>query len=413
MKKPAAHPLENLRLQELLKYRILDTLPESTYDDVTRLASQICGTPVAMISLIDRNRQWFKAKHGSDLQQTPRDLAFCAHAILSQELTEVPDLSLDDRFRDNPLVANAPHARFYAGAPLVTPSGVAIGTLCVLDLKPRRLTDEQKSALVALSRQVVTQLELRKANFELLNSHRQLMEAHRLAALGQMAAGIAHEINNPLTIILSRAEQVQMDLEKGVIEAPALKEKMTSIEHTTQRIARIVHGLRVFARDDTSAPMRTNSWAQIRKETLSFCRERLHDAGIELICDESTDFDFLCHPLQIQQVLLNLLGNAADAVAGLNERWIRLEAATTADGIEIRVTDSGRGLGPHVRHRIFEPFFTTKEVGKGMGLGLSISKGVIEDHGGSLRYDEESPHTRFILRLPRDLTTGAPKNAAG
>jgi PAS domain S-box-containing protein len=154
---------ESERLAALGRYDILDTSAEAEFDDFTRLASQICGTPMATITLIDAARQWFKSKVGMEASETPRDISFCGHAIVGHEILEVSDALEDERFRDNPLVTGDPNVRFYAGAPLVTPDGQNIGALCVLDRTPHRLTPEQREMLTVLSRQVVHLLELRLA----------------------------------------------------------------------------------------------------------------------------------------------------------------------------------------------------------------------------------------------------------
>ena len=152
---------ETRRLAALHRYRILDTEPEQSFDDLTLLASHICGTPIALITLIDRERQWFKARVGVDLTETSRSAAICAHAIQQHDIFIVPDTLQSDTFKNNPYVSGEPHIRFYAGAPLVTPDGHALGTLCVMDQVPRTLTAEQLEALEALRRQAQAQLQLR------------------------------------------------------------------------------------------------------------------------------------------------------------------------------------------------------------------------------------------------------------
>jgi len=158
---------EKKRLNVLWQYEVLDTVPEELFDDLTELAARICEAPIALISLVDEKRQWFKSKVGTTVNETSRDISFCAHAIQQSDLFIVPDATKDERFAQNPLVTSEPKIRFYAGAPLFTPDGYALGTLCVIDKVPRELRPDQKQALVILARHVVSQLELRRRSRDL------------------------------------------------------------------------------------------------------------------------------------------------------------------------------------------------------------------------------------------------------
>ncbi|MGA2592102.1 MAG: GAF domain-containing protein [Bryobacteraceae bacterium] len=161
--KPPIPPNEQARLELLRQYQILDTAAEQVFDEITALAANICETPICLLTFVDRDRTWYKSSVGMEVTETPREIAFCSHAICQDELYVVPDTRADERFADNPLVTGDPSLRFYAGMPLLSPEGLAMGTLCVLDRKPRALTPEQADKLKALAKSAVLLLEIRRA----------------------------------------------------------------------------------------------------------------------------------------------------------------------------------------------------------------------------------------------------------
>ncbi|CAK6689594.1 GAF domain-containing protein [Synechococcus sp. BA-124 BA4] len=191
--RPTAASREEARLEALKDYCILDTAPEQSYDDITLLATHLCEVPIALISLVDAERQWFKSRVGVDVSETSRDVSFCAHAILGKDTLVVRDAREDERFRDNPLVCQSPHIVFYAGVPLTTPEGARIGTLCVIDHRPRDLSDLQLRSLKALARQVVLQLELKRVSDQLAGALERIDVMEELIPICSYCKGIRND----------------------------------------------------------------------------------------------------------------------------------------------------------------------------------------------------------------------------
>lgn len=229
-----------------------------------------------------------------------------------------------------------------------------------------------------------------------------MLSASKMSALGEMAAGLAHEINNPVAIIHGNAILLNQLSARGAVASAEIKKTSKIIASTAERISKITRALRAFARDAEQDPFEVVSLKHMLDETAEFCRQRFLSHGIEFITDGvCADLKIQCQPVQISQVLLNLLNNAHDAVENASERWIRISTLDCGERVEIHVEDSGTGISPEMRDRIFQPFFTTKDVGKGTGLGLSVAKGIVESHSGWLGVLPTNKNTCFVVQLPK------------
>ena len=671
--KPKTLINENERLAELYDLQILDTDPEANLDDITYLASQICQTPIALISLVDSTRQWFKSRVGLTTNETPRDISFCGHAIHQSKPFIVEDTLKDDRFMENPLVTGAPYFRFYAGAQLRTSNGFNIGTLCVIDQKPNHLSVQQIKSLEALARQTISIFEAKRKlletreqqyffsnivnalpdlifhvdlnycykftnasyekwfnldrsrtegksmaevigdgafmrvkpyldralngeqldfqltlpylvqgqthnrtvnviyrpershegkvvgifgvvrditalkfaeytaekkseeltealkdslvnqesfraifdnspmglarvdhryKFKLVNSalanmlgysveeligisvvdithpddravtleqfktfptgtgllnrfrkryfHKsgntiwvqicskaikfsneeqlslfsvienvteviekesalanaqvQLVNTAKMTSLGEMARGMAHEINNPLSIIQGKSFQIRKMIEKGLFDPKLHTKELLVIDEAVFRIATIIQGLRVFSTDAKQDHFKVLDISKLIEDTLIICRERIKVFGIKLTVNCPPNLKAECRRGEMSQALLNILHNASDAIEKLPVRWIDIEVTEKEDRLSITIRDSGPGIPKEVVDKLTSPFFTTKTTGKGTGLGLSITKGIIDGHQGLLKYKEIDGHTAFLVEIPKSQT---------
>ncbi|HEX8705459.1 MAG TPA: ATP-binding protein [Myxococcaceae bacterium] len=514
---------EDARLRALYSYGVLDTQPEPTFDGIARLAAQICGTPIALISLLDKDRQWFKSSSGLEARQTRRDVAFCTYAILEPGVFVVPDALADPRFAHNPLVTGDPHIRFYAGAPLVNPEGFSLGTVCVIDRVPRQLEREKVLALETLAEQVVAQLELRRLNrsqtrlidelsesnerFEVIlratndviwdwdlmtnqvtwneritevlgyplkslentsewwysaihpedrervrtsieraiagsgavwfdeyrmrranGTYARIMDrgsilrdiqgrpvqmlgaladisereemrarlalADRMASVGTLAAGVAHEINNPLAYVIANLDYARQELGAAAADqAPReaeVPEALQEAREGAERVRIIVKELKMFSRPDDDRMELVDVHRAIDSAATMAWNELRHRA--RLVKEYQPVPSVYGNETRLGQVFLNLLVNAAQAIpeGAADRNEIRVSTRLDPQGrIVIEVRDTGGGIPEEVRPRIFEPFFTTKPVGMGTGLGLSICHGIIQSLGGELRFETE------------------------
>jgi PAS domain S-box-containing protein len=242
------------------------------------------------------------------------------------------------------------------------------------------------------------EVELEKS---LLVERAKMINSSKMATLGEMSAGIAHEINNPLAIIVGKTDKLERLAARPGMTIETLLPEFADIKKTAHRIASLIKGLRTFSRNSEGDPFQSASVDALIVDTLALCKERFKSGSVNLIVPEESHLEIDVRSTQISQILLNLLNNAFDAVCGSKDAWIKLEIqAIDARFVQFRVSDSGLGIPAHIADKIMNPFFTTKDIGKGTGLGLSISQGMAHDHGGTLKLDAQAPNTCFVLELP-------------
>jgi PAS domain S-box-containing protein len=265
--------------------------------------------------------------------------------------------------------------------------------------------DDEGNPLLLLG--VIEDMREINAREELIRSQQaQLLHASKMSTLGEMSGGVAHEINNPLTVIMGFAQRLAALLDAGTLDADELKRCSIKIVTMTERIARIVRGLRTFAREASQDPFDVVPLSRVVADTLELCQQRFLNHGIKIQIGELPEgLTIECRAVQISQVLLNLFSNAFDAIQELPVKWIRLDAEDLGGSVQIAVTDSGDGIPSEIAAKMMHPFFTTKGVGQGTGLGLSISRGIVESHRGTLRHDPSAPNTRFVVVLPKSQAT--------
>lgn len=399
MQKPEIPTNEHERLSALRALQILDTFPEKEFDSITSLASFICKAPISIISFIDENRQWFKSIVGLGISETPREYAFCAHAINKpNELLIVENSLTDPRFVNNPLVTGTPEIRFYAGAPLVTTDGLALGTLCVIDLESREIDSEQKKALEILANQVMVQLELRKKMLEQeeikLELEKSRHEAERFAHL------VSHDIKAPLKGISGLADMLTKFIERN--ELGLLQQSLMQIKEKADYAVNLVDG--ILSHSLSLGNAITKEWINanillLEINTLCsappFVRFYKKSEITELYTDK----------VLIEQILLNLITNAIK----YNDKdipEIEILINENSSSYIIEVADNGCGIPEAYQNRIFELFQTLGNKDRfghsGTGIGLNTVKKLTEKLDGKIELNS-TPNvgSRFTITLPK------------
>jgi signal transduction histidine kinase/ActR/RegA family two-component response regulator len=397
---PAPIPSDELeRLAALHAYDILDTLPEKAFDDLTRIAAHICQTPVVLVSLVDGQRQWFKSRIGMEDTETSREVSFCAHAILDQHhVLTVPDATTDPRFADNPLVTGDFHLRFYAGAPLVSSTGHAVGALCVIDRVSRQFSDAQRDALEVLGRQIMAQMELRRdlvvmrRQVEQEITDRRRVELERETAIAaararaEFLAVMSHELRTPMNGVIGMTELMfATDLSEEQ------RDYLETIQLSGNALLAVINDILDFSSIDAGRIRLESKPLELRRcldEAVQVLANEAAGKRLGLRCevDDAVPSWVIGDAGRLRQVLLNLIANAVK-FTDYGEVLVRV-SALPPQSLRIEVVDSGIGMSAEGITRLFSAFSqldasSTRRHG-GTGLGLVISKRLVELMGGEI-----------------------------
>jgi signal transduction histidine kinase len=393
--KPVAklHPNEAERLQALRSYGILDTAIEPAFDDITRIASYVCKTPISLISLVDEGRQWFKSAIGLGIRQTPLEQSFCAHALLERSFLEIPDTARDSRFDCNPLVTGAPHLRFYAGALLRTPDGLPLGTVCVLDDKPRELSAEQRDILAALARQVMSQMEFRRA---LLLSDRLQRNVSRLMAVA------GHDLKQPLQVMVLAIDRVRSRL----TDAKDRERLGLAIDAGTRMAEDLDRLAETSALQAGLGTPKSKSFAvsEIFESIVHNWHLHAEAKGLRLVVLPS-HARIVSDPGMLRAIIGNLVGNA---IKYTERGRVLVGCRKRGNFLSIEVLDSGSGIPAEQLGAIFDAFHQINPASEGLGLGLSIVRRTAEALGHPIALKSDLARgTHFTVLVPLAATVAS------
>lgn len=387
---------EARRLRILEEYQILDTEQEDEYDDITKLASEICESPMSTISLIDANRQWFKSAHGISDKETSRALSFCAHAINDEGMFVVEDARKDIRFHDSPMVTGDPNIVFYAGVPLIDKHGYALGTLCVIDNKTKKLNPFQEKALQTLSHQVLKLIELRKANFKLKAKNNLLKDSYN--ELEQFAQAVSLDVKSPLNNILGLTDMLKED--HCQVKNPEANLYIDLIKESSEKLKDYI--------DATLRAYKNETLVSDEKEffylntVLKECIKTLNPQNeYEINLPENIEiFNFKAI---FEQIFLNLISNSIK----YNDKpkvVIDISILTDNGFYTVIVKDNGIGIEEDQLENIFGMFVILDKVdrfnNKGTGIGLSTVKSLVERADGEISVKSTvGQGTKVILKF--------------
>lgn len=380
---------ENKRLKILDSYGILDTLPEKEFDDITRLASFICDTEVSLVALMDRKRNWYKSKHGPvPFNEMERSESFCHYTIQDNDILEIPDTQKDRRWSDNAVVVGEPNVRYYAGYPLINDDGYKLGTLCIVDFVPKKLSLIQRQALRTLANQVMINFELRKQKQELESEQLKLSRSN--ARLKLFAQVVSHDLKQPLNNL-----RALYDLH---FSSPEEKENISEmISICFDRMTGMIDGVLKFA--ETGTDKGQLEMTDIRRLVLELVDSLAVKSQIQFEIDVPSII-VRTNKILLYQVLQNLVCNAIKFNDKGKAGKVKITAKKNNAALDFQIIDNGPGIESKYHQVIFEPFkrLVPKEKVDGSGLGLATVAQIIQDRDGEV-YLESEPGNGAVFKF--------------
>jgi len=391
MKPANIPPNEAKRLENLKSYHILDTLPEEEYDAITKIASVICNTPIALISIIDESRQWFKSKHGLNATETPREFSFCAHSILQpDELFIINDARKDKRFFDSSLITSDPNVVFYAGAPLNSSEGYSLGTLCVIDNEPKKLNNTQKESLSLLAKQVVTLLELRKKNRELAESNKQNLKLNE--QLNDFAYRLTHDLKSPINgvnFLLDVLKEDHFELFKNTKAEEYVSLISNRILYMDNLVTKILKDSKVASENIIYEKFNV-------KDLVDSIRINIDFENKLLINSELLDIEVCSSKIGLLQIFQNLISNSRKFSDEENV-IISIRCKEDLDSYHFVYEDNGPGIQEQYWNNVFKMFETLDNTGNNnTGIGLTTVKSIIKRLGGKIELKHREEYKKGV-----------------
>jgi hypothetical protein len=362
---------EKQRLEALKSYSILDTLPEKQYDDITKLASQICDTSISQITLVDENRQWYKSNYGVDVKEVEREKGFCTHTVQNKgDILMIPDLRKDDRFMNNPFVIGEPHATFYAGVPLTNPDGYNIGAICVIDTVPKILSDSQVESLISLSNIVMHLLELHKTEHTLGAYSRELQV--RNDELKQFASIAAHDIKSPLNNIITATNLIEENYGESFDEQGM--QLIQLVNKSSNQLSNMISGILEISK---------NSHVMLSQRELIAMDDFIVEVFDMVNKPQNVNYHFpsgkvvSANKVGLQQIFINLITNAIKH-SDKEKIELEFEFENTSSLYRFSIKDNGHGIKSGDINRIFKLFEVGTNGYNGHGIGLTTVKRLVE-----------------------------------